>query len=129
VRAFLEANADLLDESARRLLRAGPGSSLTAALAALSPDLRRLLDTLSPERVVADIRARLILVHGRADPAVPFTETLRLAAARPDRTRVVLVGLVQHVEGSPLAPGWGGLRELLSLWMIMYGLVAAEKGG
>ncbi len=129
VRAFLEANADLLDESARRLLRAEAGPPLTAALAGLSPDLRRLLDALSPERVAADIRARLILVHGRADPAVPFTETLRLAAARPARTRVVLVGLVQHVEGLPLAPGRRGVSELLSLWMALYGLVAADKGG
>jgi anthranilate phosphoribosyltransferase len=60
-----------------------------------------------------------------ADPAVPYTETLRLAAARPARTRVVLVGLVQHVQGSPLAPGWRGAGELLSMWTVVYGLIAA----
>jgi hypothetical protein len=125
VQAFVSANGDLLDDSARRLLAAPPGPTLTAALASLSPELRRLLEALSPERAVADIRARLTLVHGRADPAVPYTETLRLAAARPARTRVVLVGLVQHVEGSPPAPGWRGAGELLSLWTVVYGLIAA----
>lgn len=125
VQAFVSANGDLLDDSARRLLAAPPGPALTAALASLSPELRRLLEALSPERAVADIRARLTLVHGRADPAVPYTETLRLAAARPARTRVVLVGLVQHVEGAPLAPGWRGAGELLSLWTVVYGLIAA----
>jgi len=57
-----------------------------------------LLARLSPERVARDIPARLVLVHGVDDPAVPYTESLRLAAARPQRTQLVLVHVLQHVE-------------------------------
>jgi hypothetical protein len=73
--------------------------------------------------VARDIRARLILIHGRADPTVPYTETLRLAAARPERTTVALVGVVAHVEG---ARGWASVRDLLTLLGVTYGLIAGS---
>ena len=69
-------------------------------LAALPDETQRLLDRLSPARLVSRFPGRLILVHGRDDPAVPFTEALRLrAAAPPGRTRLAVVGLLGHVEG------------------------------
>src|SRR4029453_15441303 len=93
VRWFLEANADLLDVSTQVAL-ADPARA-AAALATPPPAIADLLARLSPERVAGQIRARLVLVHGVDDPSVPYTESLRLAAARPQRTRVVLVHLVQ----------------------------------
>lgn len=124
IQRFLSANAELLDASARRVLTAGDPAAVSASLATLSPDLRRLLDGLSPERVVRRIRAPLILVHGRADIAVPYTETLRLAAARPEGTEVVLVGVVGHVEGAGLAGRWSELGDLVALWAVAYRLMA-----
>ena len=63
-----------------------------------------------------------MLVHGRDDPAIPFTESLRLAAAADSRrTRLVLVDLFAHVEGRP--PGWRQLRDLLGLWTAVYELL------
>jgi fermentation-respiration switch protein FrsA (DUF1100 family) len=104
-RRFAEANPDLMDPTARRALATGD-------LEHLSPALRRRLDALSPARVVADLRARLLIVHGRDDPAVPFTESLRLAAAaRALRPRVVIVGAIAHVEG-------GGHRQILDLLLL-----------
>jgi len=85
--------------------------------------LQRYLDALSPLRVARDIPARVILVHGRADRAVPYTESLRLADARPARTRLVLVGVVGHVEGAG-AGGWRDARDFLALWLAMYGLLS-----
>lgn len=123
VETFLRANRDLLDDSARRLLAATDAAGADDALARLSPELRALLDALSPARVAADIPGRLVLVHGRLDPAVPYTEALRLAAARPRRTTVTLVTVLDHVEGAPVSV-WSAARDLLALWRIAYGLVA-----
>ena len=81
-----------------------------------------LLETLSPARHLERGRARLLLVHGRDDPAIPFSESVRLAAAAPDRSRLVLVGLISHVEGQ--APAWHRLADLMRLWSVCYELLA-----
>lgn len=124
IRIFLDANADLLDPSARRVLAATSPTEVSASLAELSPALRRLIDTLSPERVVAGVRAPLVLVHGRDDIAVPYTESLRLAAARPADTDVVIVGVVMHVEGRASPAVWAGVRDMLALWRVTYRLMS-----
>jgi pimeloyl-ACP methyl ester carboxylesterase len=122
VRMFLRANADRLDPVSRAAFEAADREAAGRLLDAPPPDLRRYLDALSPIRVASGIGARLILVHGRADRAVPYTESLRLAAARPDRTTLVLVGLVEHVEGAR-GRGWSEARDLFALWRVMYALL------
>lgn len=124
IRAFVRANADLLPAGDLAALPIGDPAAIDQLLAHLPAEVSALLERLSPERVASQIRARLILVHGRADPAVPYTESLRLAAARPARTHVVLLGLVEHVEGH-LARRWSDLRDAASLWAVVYQLVTA----
>ena len=124
VRSFVAANADLLEPAARAELMAADADRAARFLARLPPALERYLDELSPLRVVGEIRARLILIHGQSDRAVPYTESLRLAAARPERTALVLVGLVEHVEGGGGA-GWGAARDVLALWRVVYALISA----
>ena len=121
VRAFVEANADLVDDATRAALAAGDAARVERALAALAPDVRALLERLSPARAIPDVRARVILVHGYADPAVPYTESLRLAAARPAGTRLVLLHAVGHVEAAP-GPVWGATREGVRLWLVLHAL-------
>ena len=123
VRTFVRANADRLDASSRAILEGPDRDGAARLLTALPPYLQQYLDALSPLRVARDIRARLVLVHGRADRAVPYTESLRLAAARPERTTLVLVGVVEHVEGRG-ASGWRGARDFLALWRVMYALLS-----
>lgn len=123
VRLFLNANPDLLDPSAERVLRAASADEVARGLARLSPSLRTLLAALSPVEVLRDVSADLVLVHGRDDVAVPFTESLALARARPTRSRLVLVGVVQHVEPSGV-PAPGEARDLLALWSVVYALAA-----
>jgi pimeloyl-ACP methyl ester carboxylesterase len=120
VRTFIEANADLLDRAARDALADPAGAAIM--LASPPPSLRDLLDRLSPERVVGEIRARLVLVHGVDDPAIPYTESLRLAAARPERTRVVLVHLVEHVEAGRVRTWLSAARDLGALLVVVFGL-------
>jgi pimeloyl-ACP methyl ester carboxylesterase len=92
-----------------------------ALLGGLPAETQALLDALSPGRVVRRLDARLLLVHGRDDPAIPFTESLRLAAAAdPGRTRLVLLDLLGHVEGRP--PAWRQAWELGKLWGAAYEL-------
>jgi len=109
----------MADPTARRALATGD-------LAGLSPELRRRLDAVSPERVVGGIRGRLLVVHGRDDPLVPFTESLRLVdAARALHPRLALVGAIGHVEG---AAGRGRPADLLRLWLITRELIAGPAG-
>jgi pimeloyl-ACP methyl ester carboxylesterase len=126
VELFVEANRDLVDEAARALLRT-PVDARPAVFARLvSPELARLLDALSPARVAADITARLVLIHGRADPAVPYTESLRLAALRPDIATLVLVGSVEHVESGPAGGWWREPVDFLRLLAVTYALAARD---
>jgi len=124
VRMFLRANADRLDPASRAALDTDHREAIDRLLDAPPPELKRYLDALSPIRVAPSIRARLILVHGRADRAVPYTESLRLAATHPGRATLVLVGLVEHVEGTR-GRGWSEARDLLALWRVMYALLRA----
>jgi len=126
VRMFVRANADLLTPAARAELETADPERAARFLATLSPELQRYLDGFSPVSVAGDIRARLILVHGRADRAVPYTESLRLAAARPERTTVALVGVMDHVEGGGAA-GRQELRDFVALWRVMYALIGAAR--
>jgi pimeloyl-ACP methyl ester carboxylesterase len=125
VRTFVRANADMLDPAARAELEAADPERSARFLATLSPELQRYLEALSPVRVARDIRARLILVHGRTDRAVPYTESLRLAAARPAGTTVALVGVMDHVEGGGGA-GWQNARDLVALWRVMHALIGGN---
>jgi len=99
VRAFVDANADLID----------------------NPALPAVMRELSPEQVVGGVRAPLVLIHGRDDPVVPFTESLRLAAAAPGRTTLVVLDALGHVGGG-LEDGleW---RAIARLWGAAYRLV------
>jgi pimeloyl-ACP methyl ester carboxylesterase len=115
-RLFAEANPDLMDDSARRALATG-------SLDELSPELRRLLEALSPERVIGQLRGRLLIVHGRHDRLVPVSESLRLAeAARALEPRVAIVGSVGHVSGGAR----GDVVDLARLWGITYNLIAGR---
>jgi dienelactone hydrolase len=127
VAQFARANAELVDEAGRRLVDNRDPAAFDALVAALPEPTRALLEALSPARVVPGVRAPLVLVHGREDPAVPFTESLRLAAAaraagRP--VRVAIVGAVAHVESGRLA----GLGDLWRLWAAFYAFRRAAEG-
>jgi fermentation-respiration switch protein FrsA (DUF1100 family) len=89
----------------------------------LTPELWSLINALSPERIISKFRGRLYLVHGRNDPAVPFTESLRLADATRGSipTRLVILGAIAHVEPDRARSGWKEMTgELLQLWALTY---------
>jgi fermentation-respiration switch protein FrsA (DUF1100 family) len=90
-----------------------------ALLADLPARTRKLLDLLSPGEHLPRLGAPVFLVHGREDPVVPFTESLRLerAARRAGvPARLVLVGEVDHIEGGRAR----SLREAWRLWATVH---------
>ena len=101
----------------RAMAESGPAArSLLALVANTDPDrvaglladlpggARDDLVALSPSRFdLSALEDRLVLVHGDHDPVIPFTESLRLAAAVPG-SRVFLIPGFSHVE-----PGETGL--------------------
>lgn len=123
-RALIEANAELADPALRAALATGDAARVEAAIAGLPASTRSLMAQVSPERAVPSVQAPIVLVHGRDDPAVPYPESLRLAAARPARTRVVLVGAIGHVEGA--GDAFRGIADLLRLLGVVYALAALD---
>lgn len=125
---FARANADLVDAAGRGLVDNRDPAAFDRLVTALPRPTREVLDALSPDRALGGLRAPLFLIHGRQDPAVPFTESLRLhaaarAAGRPVRTAIV--GAVGHVEAGRRA---GGLSDLLRLWATFYAFRRAAGG-
>jgi acetyl esterase/lipase len=87
--------------AAYHLLVGDEPARVNANLAAFTPQMRQLLDELSPSSVVRKIRAPIYLLHARNDHYVPFTESEDFAAAL---TRLghphdfTEFGIFQHVE-------------------------------
>jgi fermentation-respiration switch protein FrsA (DUF1100 family) len=124
---FARANPELLDEAGRRLMDNRDPAAVDERVRALPRSTRDLLEALSPGPTIGRLRAPLFLIHGRQDPAVPFTESLRLdaaarAAGRPVRTAIV--GAIGHVEADLRA----GLADLLRLWTTFYAFRRAAEG-
>ncbi|WP_081159154.1 hypothetical protein [Ensifer aridi] len=62
-------------------------------------------------RNMADLQATLILVHGRDDTLIPYSESIRLAAAADtDRTHLFVIRSLAHVEL--------GSSGVVDLWML-----------
>lgn len=66
----------------------------------IDPKVQEYLHKLSMASVVPSIRAYLLIGHGSTDPLIPYTESLRLADAVKDKTRVhmAILKLFAHVD-------------------------------
>ncbi|WP_282610439.1 alpha/beta fold hydrolase [Pelagibius sp. Alg239-R121] len=132
-RAALTAIAEIRQRSGREALVDGEGRDLIAQLgpegrslyalminedpaqvepllAALPEALRRQLDALSLRALdLSHLAGRLILIHGREDPLVPFSESLALSNTVPD-TELFLIDGFSHIN--PRAVGVIGQLQL-----------------
>ena len=103
----------------------GPeGRALLAIIANQDPNrVPRLLDNL-PDSVTTRLQAlslkrrdlsplagRLILIHGRLDPLIPFSESIALAEAVPG-TELFIIDGFSHI--TPRAVGWAGQLQLIN---------------
>jgi pimeloyl-ACP methyl ester carboxylesterase len=94
----------------------------------LAPRARELLTTFSPASVAEAIRAPVIAMHARGDPAVPYAESLRLARGLSG-ARVVTVGSFRHVDFQGAGPGaWvESAGDLWSAWRFSSWLLEAQE--
>lgn len=67
--------------AAYHLLAGDEPNQVDANVAALTPEMRQLLSSLSPSTVVGRIRTPIYLLHDRNDEYVPFTQSREFAAA------------------------------------------------
>lgn len=63
------------------LLEGDQPGNVNRNLAALSPPLKALLTQLSPLSVISQIRTQIHLLHDRNDAAIPYSQSLEMAAA------------------------------------------------
>ncbi len=113
------------------------GRSVYALLENRDPEkVAQLIGTL-PARVRAEIRAldlknldlgqvsaRILLVHGRDDRIIPYSESLALAdAAGAAQAELFLVDNLAHVDLGP-----GSLDDQLTLWRAVYRLLEERDG-
>jgi len=82
------------------LLMNGDPGRVRSLVERLDPRVRERIAYLSPARVIDRVRAHLLIIHGLEDDFIPYTESLRLAAAAPDPARVhlAITRLLTHVD-------------------------------
>jgi dienelactone hydrolase len=125
-----QAALDALSPPARaayHLLAGDQPAQVDANIAALSPAMKELMQTLSPRNYVQDIRAPIYLLHDASDKFVPYTES-RAFAARLDELNhpheFVEFRIFQHTEVKSNVPIGDLLDDGAHLFIIIYGLLA-----
>lgn len=124
--AALEAALGPAAASMLALVRAREDAEVDRRLAALPPSARQALDALSVVAAARRLDGRLLIAHGADDASIPFTESLRLAAAAGSRARVAVLRTFHHTGPRALwsrvtdraADGWNLFRivDALLTW-------------
>ena len=95
-------------------------------IAGLPPGVRQDMEALDlKRRDLAALRTRVLLIHGRDDAVIPFTESEALAAALGrDRAALTVVDNLAHVDLGP-----GGFSDSLRLWRAAYRVLSLRDQG
>jgi acetyl esterase/lipase len=108
----------------RELGLVAANAAVLALADALAAAGRRAHPEVEPAGRLGGLRAPVVLLHGRADTLIPFTETLRLAALLPRaaRRRVLVTRAVGHAKTTgagpprnPVALAWEATRFALTV--------------
>ncbi|MGH7830600.1 MAG: dienelactone hydrolase family protein, partial [Candidatus Binatia bacterium] len=98
------------------------------------PRFQDYLRRLSLAPVVPSIDAYLIVGHGNTDPLIPYTESLRLAAAVPNREKVHLsiLKLFSHMDPAQKSYSWTEfmtvyLPSMLRFYYLIYDLLSQQQ--
>ena len=90
-----------------------------ALIAELPPEVQRDLAALTlTNKDLSRLQAELILVHGRDDSIIPYTESIALAAAVSSRVQLFLVHGLGHMNR------WSLWLDRRSLWRAVQALLA-----
>lgn len=133
-RIFLEEQAVSASEMARlspgaqgvyRLLMGTGPEEVEALYQALPAQFREQMAQISPSARVAQLKARISIMHDRDDRLVPAAESRRLADALKPRGnfRYTEVLAFEHVRPTSSGSLWTGIREGYKLFRHMYGII------
>ncbi len=124
----LEAGLGEEGHAVLALVRNRSEADVAPLLARLPPRARETLARLSPLVHVRRIRARLLIAHGAGDDSIPYTESLRLAAAAG--TRAVILDTFHHTGPTPfMALLLPRVRDAYRLFGLADHLLAAPGRG
>ena len=106
------------------LLEATDPAQIPALVAALPEPIRRDIDSLNLAlHDLKPLTARLILVHGRDDPIIPYSESEALAAAaRPGAARLFLIDHIGHVGFTSVT-----MSNAWTVWRAVDALLAERR--
>jgi dienelactone hydrolase len=100
----------------------------------IDPRVRDYLKRLAVAPLVPKIQAYLLIGHGSTDPLIPYTESLRLADAvqDPSRVHLVILKLFSHVD--PAAKNFsvkefftGYLPSMAQFYYLIYDLLSQQR--
>ncbi|MHB8375396.1 MAG: dienelactone hydrolase family protein [Dehalococcoidia bacterium] len=100
-------------------------AAVAALIKRLPPSAIAAMDYLSPRTSIANVKAELFILHDRADPFIPYTESRRLKAAIGNRKNVHFdeLRLFQHVQPKldqrPEIIAIDGTRLLFRLYQLL----------
>lgn len=92
-------------------------------IAALPEQIQADMQRLNPRgSELSELEATLFLVHGRDDQIIPFTESVALDSAIPDRqAELYVVASLAHVDLAPLS-----VMDFLALWRAAYRILSVR---
>lgn len=114
-----DLEARLGPEGLYALLRSRDPQQVPRLIAGLLAAMRVDLDALTlANKHLSRLKARLILVHGRKDRIIPYTESVALtAAARPGQAKLLLLHGLAHVD---VWPSLGDRQTLWGAWRLCW---------
>ncbi len=100
----------------------------------IDPKVQEYLKKVSMISIVPTIRAYLLIGHGSTDPLIPYTESLRLADAVKDKTKVhlAILRLFSHVDPAPMSfLSWDFLTvyfpSMIKFYYFVYDLLSQQR--
>ena len=112
------------------ILEGGRRDEIDALIADLPPSMMDLLAEISPSTGIEDLKARVLIMHDRADRLVPSEESRRFADALGEDAETYHTEFsffqseVQvHVDGSEGVGFLGFVREAFKLYLHMYNVL------
>ncbi len=116
----LEARLGREGRAIMALLSNADPDAVAGLIAGLPRGIRRDMAGLDlARRDLTGLAAHLILIHGRDDAIIPYTESVALAAAAPPNgASLFLVDGLAHVDLRP-----AGVSDTLTLWRAVYRLL------
>lgn len=99
----------------------------------IDPRVQDYLQRLSLVPVIPSLRAYLLVGHGSTDPLIPYTESLRIADAAPDKSKVhvAILRLFSHVDPAQRSFSAGEfltlyLPSLIKFYYLIYDLLGQQ---